>query len=1042
MSLALMMIAMTEYVELHTHSNFSFLDGACHPEDLAKHAAGTGYRALALTDHNGFYGLVRFNKAALENGIKPIVGSEITLENGHHLVFLVTDSVGYANLSQMLTLASMKGKKGEATVATEILKQHHQGLIALSGCIKGEISSALLGSEVDKAEEIARYYDELFGAGNFYLELQHHLLPHHDLLCEQLSQLGRRLGIPIVATNNVHYLTPDGRRLQDVLTCIKHHTTLDNAGAVLYPNAERYLKSPAEMIARFRNYPDAIANTVAIAERCNFILEKLDTSLPDFAVSDGETTDSYLRKLTYHGAGRRYDELSSDVISQIEHELGIIKRLNLAGYFLIVWDIASFCKNNGILCQGRGSAANSAVCYCLEITAVDPIKLGLLFERFVSEHRREPPDIDIDIANNRREEVIQYVYNKYGREHAAMVCEVISYRGRSAVRDVGKALGFSIDEVGKLAKLMDYWTQGDEIEERIIEAGFNRRDRRIHLLIDLVKQIRRFPRHLGIHVGGMIVTKAPLSKVVPIENASMPDRSVIQWDKDDAEEVRFVKIDLLGLGMLSLLDIAFTLIKKHRGISIDMGCLPHDDPKVYELICKADTVGVFQIESRAQMNTLPRHQPRRFYDLVIEVALIRPGPIQGDMVHPYLRRRNGEEEITYPHPILKPILDRTLGIPLFQEQGMRVAIEAAGFTPSEADELRRAMGHKRSHEKMQALAERLIDGMKRNGIAHEAALKIFDQLSAFADFGFAESHAASFALLVYVSCYLKVYYPQEFYCSLLNAQPMGFYSPSTIIYEAQRRGIVFRDVDITRSEWDCTVEDDAVRLGFCLVKGLGKSAKDQIEPERTRRAFDSVEDFVFRTELHRDGLEQLATIGAFRAFGLSRRQALWKVLSLLNRKQDEFRLQTPEKGHDLLLPMNPIESMVSDFKGMSLSTQPHLMTMVRDELRQKNIAAAADLNDRPNSRVVVTAGVVVIRQRPMTAKGFMFITLEDETGFSNIVVKPNILKHYRKVIVRNRGLIVTGQLEKRDGVINVIGHHFEPLTIDQQRIKIRSRDFR
>ncbi len=1031
-----------DYVELHCHSNFSFLDGASHPEDLVERAAQLGYRALAITDHNGLYGIVRFHQAAVAKGIEPIFGAEITLANGHHLVLLVKAAVGYANLSQMLSEAHLQNKKHEAHVTDDTLQKHTNGLIALSGCTLGAVPSALLENDNNKAHRIASQYRELFGLDNFYLELQHHNLPIHEFLCERLTSLGCALSIPTVATNNVHYTTPDGRRLQDVLTCIKNHTTLDVADTLLYPNAERYLKAPSLMTRRFQHYPDAIANSVAIAERCNFSLKQLNSSLPDFPPPSGDTTHSYLRRLTYDGARVRYEDMDPEVFKQLEHELHIIEKLELSGYFLIVWDITRFCREQSILCQGRGSAANSAVCYCLGITAVDPIRLKLLFERFVSEERTEPPDIDIDIANNRREEVIQYVYNKYSRQHAAMVCEVISYRGRSAVRDVGKALGFSLGEVDKLAKLLDHYSRGDEIDEQIVDAGFNRHDQRVQLLVELCTKIVRFPRHLGIHVGGMIITKRPLSEIVPIENASMPDRSVIQWDKDDAEAARFVKIDLLGLGMLSLLDIAFKLIKKTRGVTIDPAGLSYDDPRVYDLICQADTVGVFQVESRAQMNTLPRYKPRRFYDLVVEVALIRPGPIQGDMVHPYLRRRNGEEPITYPHRCLEPILERTLGIPLFQEQGMQVAIAAAGFTPSEADELRRAMGHKRSHEKMQALSQRLINGMMKNGIPHEAALKIFDQLAAFADFGFAESHAASFALLVYVSAYLKVYYPQEFYCSLLNSQPMGFYNPSTVVYEAQRRGIQFLPVDVSTSQWDCTVDGDKVRLGFCQVKSLGKAAKELIEPELATGPFVSIEDFMHRTKLNQGALEQLAMIGAFKCFGYSRRQALWQVLSLVNEGRDELSITVDEQGEQLLKDMTTIETLVSDFKGLDLSTLPHLMSMMRESLQARGIASAADLCELPSKRTISTAGVVIIRQRPMTAKGFMFITLEDETGFSNIVVKPHILKRFRKVIVRSRALLVKGTLEKKDGVVNVLGIHFEPLTLNGEKIKLKSRDFR
>ncbi|MBD3258298.1 DNA polymerase III subunit alpha [candidate division GN15 bacterium] len=1049
------------YVELHCHSNFSFLDGASHPEELVARAAELGYPALAITDHNGLYGAVRFHQAARDHGIKPIIGAEITLDNDtdndHHLTLLAIDYRGYANLSQMLAAAQLANEKNNARVTREMLYRHHEGLIALSGCPEGEIPAALLDGDTQRAERIAEQYRELFGADNFYLELQHHHQPRHHRMCESIISLGRKLDIPLVATNNVHYHTVERRPLQDVLTCIRHRTNLDSAGTLLYPNAERYLKSADEMAARFAHCPgviaDAIANTVAIAERCWFRMEELQTSLPDFPVPDGYTPRSYLRHLTYLGAQDRYGKLTEEIVNQIEHELRLINKLDLAGYFLIVWDICRFARDNGILSQGRGSAANSAVCYCLGVTAVDPIGLDLLFERFLSEQRTEPPDIDIDIHHQRREEVIQYVYEKYGREHAAMVCEVISYRGRSAVRDVGKALGFSLPEVDQLAKLHDHFSSGADTQERIVEAGFNPDDKRVKLLAALCADIHRFPRHLGIHVGGMIVTKAPLSTIVPIENATMPDRSVIQWDKDDAEAMRLVKIDLLGLGMLTCIDLAFQIITKHHGVTLDMAKMSYDDPVVFDLLCSADTVGVFQVESRAQMNALPRHKPRRFYDLVIEVALIRPGPIQGDMVHPYLRRRNGEEEVTYPHPSLRPILERTLGVPLFQEQGMKVAMHSAGFSPTEADELRRAMGHKRSAEKMENLRARLVAGMVRNGIDEDAALRIFKQLAAFADFGFAESHAASFALLVYVSSFIKVYYPEAFYCAMLNAQPLGFYSPSTIIYEARHRGVKFLNVDIAHSEWDCTIEEysakkngskegKAVRLGMRYIKSMGPAAQEKIEAALKDGPFRSVADFVFRTGLDKNNLEQMALVGAFRSFGITRRQALWEVLALENIGPDELAVRPTESGHRLLNPMVTGEQLAADFKGMDLSLGPHPMQLVRRSLRGQGILSAGDLKRTRDGQVVEIAGMVIIRQRPMTAKGFMFLTMEDETGFANIVVKPNFVSHCRKAIVYSAGLLVRGVVERKDGVINVIGYTFTPLRLSKDGIALKSRDFR
>ncbi len=1038
------------YIELHCHSNFSFLDGASHPEDLIEAAAQLCYPALALTDHNGLYGIVRFNQVAQRKGVRPIFGAEMTLDTGHHLVLLIKDGIGYANLSQLITAGQLSHDKGEARINWEQLCQHHQGLIALSGCNRGEVPALLIQGETTAAGEVACRYRELFGAENFYLEMQFHRLPQQEILCDRLYTLGRKLKIPCVATNNVHYARSDERRLQDVLTCIKHHTHLDAAKGMLYPNGERYLKLPTEMARVFQAYPDAIANTLAIAERCRFVLNALPTSLPAFAIPAGHTPHTYLREITYHGARERWQTITPAQRRQLEHELHLINKLDLSGYFLIVWDIARFCREKSILAQGRGSAANSAVCYCLGITAVDPIKLKLLFERFLSEERREPPDIDIDIANNRREEVIQYVYNKYGRAHAAMVCEVICYRGRSAVRDVGKALGFSLEEVDRLAKLLHHYSSGDDVTATIQEARLNSDSARVGLLLELSQQIQDFPRHLGIHSGGMIVTGKPLSQVVPIENATMPDRSVIQWDKDDASEVGLVKIDLLGLGMLSLIDFAFKLIEQHRGLKIDPATLEYNDPKVYDLLSKAETVGVFQVESRAQMNTLPRLQPRCFYDLVVEVALIRPGPIQGEMVHPYLRRRAGEEEVTYPHPSLKPILERTLGVPLFQEQGMQVAIAAAGFSPSKADELRRAMGHKRSRERMEAIALDLIDGMTRHGIEQEVAMRIYKQLTAFADYGFPESHAASFALLVYVSSYLKVYFAPEFYCALLNAQPMGFYSPASIVYEGQRRGVTFLPVDVNKSLWDCTLtpistEDEtlfAVQLGYRYVKSLGEGAQAIIDRELALGPFRTLDDFVYRTQLNRGALQQLAMVGAFDCFGLSRREAAWQIMALTGKSAQELRLKTAERGALLLPVMLPAEELIADFKGMDLSTAPHLMAHVRSQLRERGFKNSTDLISTPDRQRIQVAGIIVIRQRPGTAKGFLFITMEDETGFINVVVKPNQVAEFGRIVTDGKALVVTGVLEKKDGVINVIGKDFRPLEFLFQDVQIKSRDFR
>lgn len=1028
-------------VELHTHSNFSFLDGASHPEDLVEKARKLGYKALALTDHNGLYGIVRFSKAAKEEGIKPVIGAEITLENKYHLTLLVENSEGYSNLCEILTEALLSNSKNQAKVNFDTLSSRSKGLICLSGCLSGEISSLVLKKEIRKAKKIAGDLREIFGKRNFFLEIQNHLRPEHAKVNAELLSLSRITGIPCVATNNVHYANPEARKLQDVLTCIKNHTNVDQAKELLYPNNERYLKSSDEMTGLFSESPEALKNTLEISNRCNFILDDLKPSMPSFKVPERETVFGYLSALAYKGAKERYVPLTSEAEAQIAHELNVIQKLDLAGYFLIVWDIARFCREKGILCQGRGSAANSAVCYCLGITAVDPVKLNLLFERFLSEERKEPPDIDIDIEHNRREEVIQYVYKKYGREHAGMVCEIISYRGRSAVRDVGKALGFSLEQVDRLAKLLDHYSDAEEIEREIKDAGLSENSKRVKHLIELCKKIERFPRHLGIHVGGMVITEKPLSQIVPIENATMPERTVIQWDKDDASDAGLVKIDLLGLGMLTLIAYALRYVKEKKGIVIDPAKLGYEDPKVYDLLCKADTIGVFQVESRAQMNTLPRMKPRCFYDLVIEVALIRPGPIQGEMVHPYLRRRKGIDPVNYPHPCLEPILKRTLGVPLFQEQGMRVAMAASGFTPSQADELRRAMGHKRSKEKMSALSHALIQGMVNKGIDKKSAAQIFKQLAAFADFGFAESHAASFALLVYVSAYLKLYYQTEFYCALLNAQPMGFYAPSTIVEDAKRHGIEVFNVDVMKSEWDCTTEGRNVRLGFRYVNGLGESAKEKIEKEKTKGRFNSFEDFARRTSLPSSALEQLAIAGAFDCFGLKRRDALWKIEALYRRNFDELKIDS-SKERAIFCKMNPCETLIADYSSIGFSTQQHPMNFLREGLNKKGVKSAIDLKTTPAGKKVSVAGVVILRQRPFTARGFLFITLEDETGLTNVVVRPQILKKYRKELIRSSILLVQGKLEKEEGIINILGERFTPLKFLEERVEFESRDFR
>lgn len=1030
------------YVELHTHSNFSFLDGASHPPELVKRASELAYPTLALTDNNGLYGIIQFSESCKLLGVRPIIGSEITLENDSHLVLLVKNKQGYVNLSQLLSKTLSESEKGVCKIKPELLNSHAEGLIALSSFESGKIGASLQADDLFQAKRIANQYRELFGAENFYLELNNHRLPTHSLLLQKTSVLGKELAIPCVATNSVRYAKKEDRKIQDFLTAIRHHTTLDNAGRLLYPNGERYLKPAKAMKSLFAKYPESIENSVVIASRCYFSRDYLSTSLPDFPVPPGYTADRYLRKLVQEGAEQRYGEITEPVSRQLEHELSLIIRLDLAGYFLIVWDIVRFCREHEILCQGRGSAANSVVCYSLAITAIDPIKLKLLFERFLSDGRKEPPDIDIDIAHTRREEVIQYVYAKYGRDHAALVANVICYRARSAVREVGKAMGFSMEDCNKLSKLLDHYRDGEDLKERLREAGFDLQSKRISLLFELVGRVRSFPRHLGIHVGGMVITKTPLSHTVPIEKATMPNRTVIQWDKDDTADARLVKIDLLGLGELTCIDIALKLIQQHKGIEIDLAKLSYEDPKVFDFICKAETLGVFQIESRAQMITLPRMKPRSFYDLVVEVAIIRPGPIQGDMVHPYLRRRNGEEEVTYPHPNLKPVLERTLGVPLFQEQGMQVVMLAAGFTAGEADELRRAMGHKRSHEKMAALYHRIVEGMVKNGYKPEMAEKVFMQLAAFADFGFAESHAASFALLVYVSAWLKLYYPTEFYCALLNAQPMGFYSTSSIVFEGKRRGVRFLPVSVTESQWHCTMEGDSVRIGFRFISSLGKAAKEKIESALEKGCFVSLRDFVQRTGLSERALTQIAKVGAFNSLGKSRRDSLWEVIEVAQPNFPPLPLFDQPETKTQFEPMDLQQKLKTDFSVMGLTTGSHPMTLIRERLKRQNVLSSADFCTVSNSCIIIVAGLVIIRQQPETAKGIIFATLEDEFGFINLVVKPQYKKKYRDAFLYSNCLMVKGKLERKESVANIVAFEFSAINLRETEVPIASRDFR
>lgn len=1047
----------TRYAELHCHSHFSFLEGASSVDSLIRRADELGYCALALTDRDGLYGAPTFHQAVQGGGLKPIFGSEVTLTSGHHVTLLVQNARGWKNLSRLLTRGRLRKKKGESAVTFDELAEHADGLIALSGCRRGEIPAALLLGEDRRAEEIAARYQDAFsvaGRVGFLLELQNHLLPDDELLASRIEWLGRRLNIGRVATGNAHFATPADRPLSDLLTAVKHKTDLDRAGTLLFKNGERYLK-PVPVIAHlFRRFPGAVEQSVRVAERCRFDLKELSYRFPAFPAPPPETSFSYLHRLVHEGARERYRPLTPKAAKQIAYELDIIERLDLAGYFLIVWDIVRFARDHGILCQGRGSAANSAVCYCLGITAVDPVQLELLFERFLSEDRNETPDIDIDFAHRDREQVLQYVYDRYGRDHAGMVCEFITYRGRSAVRDVGKGLGLSLSQVEKVSAALEARRASDAAEEMrgILEAGtppstkaetgIDLSGPRMQHLIDLVERIDRFPRHLSIHVGGMVITERPLAEVVPIENAAMKDRTVIQWDKDDLSQLGIIKIDLLGLGMLTVIQDALQLIRRHEGVEIDLAGLTLDDPKVYDMLCAADTIGVFQIESRAQMNTLPRLKPRCFYDLVVEVALIRPGPIQGEMVHPYLRRRAGKEKVTYPHPSLEPILKRTLGVPLFQEQGMKLAVAAAGFSAGEADELRRAMGHKRSHERMDRLARRLLEGMMRNGIDADTAARIFKQLSAFADYGFPESHAASFALLVYASAHLKRYHHTAFTAAMLNAQPMGFYSPATLINDAKRHGVEVRPIDARHSAHDCTVEEGALRIGLRSVRGVGEAHRAALEAALAERPFESLDDFVRRSGLPRAALENLALIGGFRGFDLKPREALWKIQALTRRSSGPLADVRPPEPDVSLPPLSAAEAMEADYALSGLSTSRQPLQLFRPFLDTRQVTTAAGLEQAVHGRRIRIAGLVICRQHPPTAKGFTFLTLEDETGLANVVVRPKVYDRFRELVRRAPLIVVDGTLEKVDGVINLQGDRFYRLGGRSSRLEgFRRHDF-
>ncbi len=1038
------------YIELHTCSAFSFLEGSALPEELVKEAARLDYPTLALLDRDGVYGAPRFYKACRKAGLRPMVGAEITLTSGSceqtcQLPLFVENRTGYQNLCRLITRMKLRSRKGEGAVHFDEIEEFASGLVCLTGGARGPLRLALEKSGQPGALRCTQRLQGIYGPDRVYIELQRHLDRRQEAANQALIELSRRIRLPLVATNGVHYAKANGRPLLDILTCIRHKTTLGKAGKLLNRNAECYLKAPTEMEQLFADLPEALAHTVELSQQLNFTLEDLGYRFPEYPVPSGESMISYLRKLADEGARQRYRPYHDRARRQIARELDLIEKLDLAGYFLIVWEIVCFCRENDILVQGRGSAANSAVCYSLGITAVDPVGMDLLFERFLSEERGEWPDIDLDLpSGTRRERVLQYVYDRYGEHGAAMTANVITYRAKSAIREVGKALEFPPQTLDRLSHLMIAW-RGKGLEEeapqRFKEAGLDLSHSRVRSLLRLWKQIQDLPRHLGQHSGGMVIAQGHLDTIVPLENATMPGRRVIQWDKEDCADLGIIKVDLLGLGMMAALQDSLQLIRQ-SGSELDLAHLPPDDPKVYSMLQKADTIGVFQVESRAQMVTLPRLKPRCFYDLVVEIALIRPGPVIGQMVHPYLKRRTGQEAVTYPHPSLKPILERTLGIPLFQEQMLRIAMVAAGFTGGEAEELRRALGFKRSKARMKRVERKLRPGLKRAGITGQAAETIIRYISSFALYGFPESHSASFALLAYASAYIKAHYPAAFYTALFNNQPMGFYHPATLLKDAQRRGQCIKPIDVFKSDWLCTIEEDgSIRLGLMYVAGLREKAGRTLEEERRKCLFSSIDDLRQRIGLRKAEMTLLAEIGALNGFGMKRRQALWQIEKACRPGGPLFtRLDSSQEEIESLLPdMSVQERLIADYGGTGLSIGPHPMALQRPKLARQGVLPASRLPSVPDGKRVRVVGGVIARQRPQTARGFLFMSLEDETGIANIVIHPDLLEQNRLLLLSEPFLLVEGILQNQNNVTSIRAQKFQ--AIPGLEIDLWSRNF-
>lgn len=1034
------------YAELHAHSAYSFLDGASTPEEMVEEAARLGLRALALTDHDGLYGAVRFAEAATELGVRTVFGAELSLSSvprteqpdppGPHLLVLARGPEGYRRLSRQLATAHLAGgEKGKLSYDADTLTEAAGGhWHILTGCRKGTVRQALSAGGPEAAKRALADLVDRFTAGRVSIELSHHGQPLDDERNAVLAGLAPHFGVGVVATTGAHFAGPPRRRLAMAMGAIRARQSLDAAAGWLAPLGGSHLRSGEEMARLFAQHPEAVTAAAELGEQCAFGLALIAPQLPPFDVPDGHTEDSWLRTLTMAGAADRYGPADSAprAYAQIEHELKVIAQLQFPGYFLVVHDITQFCRRNDILCQGRGSAANSAVCYALGVTAVDPVANDLLFERFLSPARDGPPDIDIDIESDQREKVIQYVYDRYGRDYAAQVANVITYRARSAVRDMARALGFSQGQQDAWSKQISHWTGQPSDIEGIPEQ-----------VVDLADQIRNLPRHMGIHSGGMVICDRPIADVCPVEWARMENRSVLQWDKDDCAAIGLVKFDLLGLGMLSALHYARDLVAEHKGIEVDFARLDLSEPAVYEMLSRADSVGVFQVESRAQMATLPRLRPRLFYDLVVEVALIRPGPIQGGSVHPYIRRRNGLDPVVYDHPSMEPALRKTLGVPLFQEQLMQLAVDCAGFSAAEADQLRRAMGSKRSTERMQRLRGRFYDGMRSlHGAADDVIDRIYEKLQAFANFGFPESHALSFASLVFYSSWFKLHHPAAFCAALLRAQPMGFYSPQSLVADARRHGVLVHGPDVNASLAHATLENSGteVRLGLGAVRHIGDDLAEKLAEERKANGpFTSLLDLTSRLQLSVPQTEALATAGALGCFGMSRREALWAAGAAATQRPDRL----PGVGSSSHVPelpgMSELELAAADVWATGVSPDSYPTQFLRSDLDAMGVVPAAELGSVPDGDRVLIAGAVTHRQRPATAQGVTFVNLEDETGMVNVLCTPGVWARHRKLAHTAPALLIRGQVQNASGAITVVAERLGRISL---AVGSKSRDFR